>query len=176
MSGGSASYLIDTSVFIQAFRAYYSFNLCPGFWQSLVSLHSQGLALSLDKVFEEICFGDEDELTVWSKTSIPKSFFAESNDSGVIGWYALIQTWANSQPQFSAAAKAEFADETDAWIVAYAGAKSLTVVTQEVFSANIRRKVPIPNVCKAKDFMVNCVDVFEMLERLGIKFEWTGGK
>jgi hypothetical protein len=101
---------------------------------------------------------------------MPKTCFASTNDSAVIGWYAQIQSWANSESQFFDAAKAEFADETDAWIVAYAGAKNLTVVTGEVFSANIKRKIPIPNVCKAKPFQVNCIDVFTMLERLGIKF------
>ncbi len=44
-------YLIDTSVFIQAYRAYYSFRLCPGFWESLVELHNQGRVLSIDRVF-----------------------------------------------------------------------------------------------------------------------------
>jgi hypothetical protein len=107
---------------------------------------------------------------VWAKNTIPKSFFQPTNDSGVIGWFAQIQTWANAQPQFSLAAKSDFADETDAWIVAHAGAKNYTVVTQEVFNANIQRKIPIPNICKANSFMVNCVDVFTMLERLGVKF------
>ncbi len=67
MSERTARYLIDTSVFIQAYRAYYSFRLCPGFWQSMVSLHNRGLVFSIDRVLDEICFGEEDELTVWSK-------------------------------------------------------------------------------------------------------------
>jgi hypothetical protein len=163
-------YLIDTSVFIQAYRAYYSFRLCPGFWESLVELHNQGRVLSIDRVLDEICYGDEDELVVWAKTVMPKKCFASTDDSEVIGWYAAIQAWANAEPQFSAAAKAEFADETDAWIVAYAGAKNLTVVTGEVWSANIKRKIPIPNVCKADSFKVNCVDVYTMLTRLGVQF------
>src|SRR5882724_5621885 len=129
MSAPDTRYLIDTSVLIQAQRAYYSFRLCPGFWDSLVALHKQGRVMSIDRVFDEICFGEEDELTVWSKTVMPKSFFNASDESDVVGWFAQIQVWANSQPQFSPAAKAEFADETDAWVVAYAGAKNLTVVT-----------------------------------------------
>jgi hypothetical protein len=167
---GTAKYLIDTSVFIQAYRAYYSFKLCPGFWDSLVSLHKDGYVMSIDRVLEEICDGDEDELTVWAKKSIPKDFFHSIDDSGVISWFAQIQTWANAQTQFNAAAKAEFADETDAWVIAYAGAKNLTVVTQEVFNADIKRKIPIPNVCKAQPFKVNCVDVFTMLTRLNVQF------
>ncbi len=170
MSEQPTRYLIDTSVFIQAYRAYYSFSLCPGFWESLISLHKQGLVLSIDGVLEEICYGDEDELVAWAKFQMPKTCFASTNDSVVVDWYAQIQLWANSQIQFSNAAKAEFADETDAWVIAYAGAKNLTVVTQEVFNAFIKRKIPIPNVCKANNFKVPCIDVFTMLTRLGVQF------
>jgi len=176
MSAPSARYLIDTSVFIQAFRAYYSFSLCPGFWDSLVSLHQRGIVSSIDKVLDEICFGDEDELSVWAKTKMPKTCFPSCDDPGVIGWYAQIQSWANMEPQFSTAAKSEFADETDAWIVAYAGAKNYTVVAGEVFSYNIKRRIPIPNVCQAGNFKVPCLDVFTMLTRLGIQFQWSVGQ
>jgi hypothetical protein len=169
MSAINTRYLIDTSVFIQAQRAYYSFRIAPGFWDSLIELHKQGRVISIDRVYDEICFGEEDELTVWAKTAMPKSFFDASGDLPAVRWYAQIQTWANSQPQFSAAAKSEFADETDAWVVAYAGANNCTVVTQEVFSPDIQRKVPIPNICKADAFKVPCVDVFTMLERLGVQ-------
>jgi hypothetical protein len=169
-------YLIDTSVFIQAYRAYYSFGVCPGFWDSLVASHKLGLVFSIDKVFEEITYGDEDELTMWSKKIIPKDFFCSTVDDSTVGWFGRIQVWANAQTQFSAAAKAAFADETDAWIVAYAGAKNLTVVTQEVFNSAIQRKVPIPNICKASPFMVPCVDVYTMLSRLGVRLVMGSGK
>jgi hypothetical protein len=169
MSASSVRYLIDTSVLIQAHRAYYSFRIAPGFWDSLVSFHNQGTILSIDKVFDEICDGDEDELSHWVKNALPKTCFSKSDNSDVIGWYALIQQWANAQNQFSAAAKAEFADDADAWVIAYAGAKNLTVVTQEVFNASIKRKIPIPNVCKANNFKVPCIDVYAMLARLGVQ-------
>jgi len=146
MSDDNTRYLIDTSVFIQAQRTYYAFNLCPGFWESLVWLHKQGRVFSLDKVMEEICDGEEDDLVNWAKKSMPSKCFLACDDPEVIGWYAKMQLWANSEPQFSPAAKAEFASAADAWLVAYAKAKNLTVVTQEVFSANVRWRIPIPNV------------------------------
>lgn len=163
-------YLIDTSVFIQAFRSYYSFSLCPGFWDSLVTLHGQERVFSIDRVLDEICFGEEDELSRWATRKMPKSCFCDSSGPEVVQWYAQLQIWANAHPLFTEAAKAEFAGETDAWIIAYAGAKNMTVVTQEVFSPNIQRRIPIPNVCKANDFKVPCVDVYTMLNRLGIQF------
>jgi len=172
MSEPATRYLIDTSVFIQAHRAYYAFNLCPGFWNSLVWFHNKGLVFSLDKVMEEICDGDEDALVKWAKSDMPKTGFVPSDDADVVAWYAKMQVWANAQSQFTAAAKSEFATEPDAWLVAYAKAKNLTLVTREEFSPNIKWRIPIPNVCKAKDFMVNCINTFTMLERLGIQFHW----
>jgi hypothetical protein len=58
-------------------------------------------------------------------------------------------------------------------LIAYAKAKNLTLVTREVFSPDIKWKIPIPNVCKAKDFTVDCIDTFEMLEQLGVKFHFN---
>jgi hypothetical protein len=173
MSKGTPRYLIDTSVFIQAYRAYYSFKLCPGFWTSILTLHKQGLVFSIDRVFDEVCYGDEDELHVWAKKTAPKEFFSDTTAIDVVKWYAQLQQWANGQPQFHPSAKQEFADEADAWLIAYAGAKNYTVVTQEVFSVDVRRRIPIPNVCKCSEFRIPVVDVFTMLLRLNVQFDWN---
>ena len=169
----STRYLIDSSVFIQAHRTYYAFGLCPGFWDSLVWHHSQGSVLSLDKVRDEI--GDEgDALARWAATIIPAAAFASSSDADVISRYAEMPVWANSQAQYTAAARAEFASVADAWLVAYAKAKNLTLVTQEVFAANVKARIPIPNVCKTFD--VNYTDSFTMLKNLSVQFNWDEGK
>ena len=173
MSTSPTRYLIDSSVFIQAHRTYYAFGLCPGFWDSLVWHHSQGSVLSLDKVREEI--GDEgDALAKWAATIIPASAFAASSGSEVILQYAEMQVWANSQAQYTAAARAEFASVADAWLVAYAKANDLTLVTQEVYAPNIKARIPIPNVCKAFD--VNYTDSFTMLKNLNAQFKWNSGE
>jgi hypothetical protein len=77
-------------------------------------------------------------------------------------------TWVQAQNQFSPAAKADFANGADGWLVAYARAKGCVVVTQEVPAPDARRKVPIPNVCQAFD--VPFVNTFEMLRALGVQF------
>ncbi|MCK4783673.1 MAG: DUF4411 family protein [Desulfobacteraceae bacterium] len=41
-------------------------------------------------------------------------------------------------------------------------------MTHEVLYPDIRRKVPIPNVCEA--FGLSYVDTFEMLRELGVRF------
>ena len=76
--------------------------------------------------------------------------------------------WVQSQDQFSDAAKADFASKADGWLVAYARANSCVVVTQEVLNPDVRRKVPIPNLCEAFD--VHWVDTFTMLRNLGVRF------
>jgi hypothetical protein len=76
-------------------------------------------------------------------------------------------TWVQGQDQFSDAAKADFARGADGWLVAYAKAKGCIVVTLETINPDIKRKVPIPNVCQV--FGVQFVDTFEMLRRLGVQ-------
>jgi len=76
--------------------------------------------------------------------------------------------WVQVRSQFSDAAKADFANGADGWLVAFAKSKGRIVVTHEVLDPNIRRKVPIPNVCNA--FGVNYVDTFAMLRELGVRF------
>jgi hypothetical protein len=162
-------YLIDTGVFIQADRDHYPYKFCPGFWDGIIHFHKKDLIFSIDRVFDEICFGDEDWLTAWTKKTLPKNFFLKSDAGPVVKWYAQIQMWANNEPQYYPAVKAAFADETDAWIVAYAGAHNFTVVTSEIYAPAVKNRIPIPNICRAPQFKVDCINVFEMLSRLGVQ-------
>ena len=79
--------------------------------------------------------------------------------------------WVVGQAQFTDAAKREFADGADGWLIAYARVRGCVVVTREQPSRDVRRRVPIPNVCDA--FGVAYLDTFEMLRRLGMRL--TGG-
>ncbi len=76
--------------------------------------------------------------------------------------------WVYAQPQFTDAAKAEFASVADGWVLAYASGNGLVVVTHEQFAPDARRKVPIPNVCV--EFDIEYMSTFEMLRDLGEKF------
>ncbi len=124
-------YLLDSDVFIQAARQYYAFDLVPAFWQALVDLASNGSLLSIDRVRDELEQG-KDELAEWADQTF-RPLFASTNESDVLQIYGRIMQWAQAQPQYSAAAKAEFADvnNADPWLVAYALAKQYIVVTQE---------------------------------------------
>lgn len=163
-------YAVDANVFIEAFRRYYKFGICPGFWQSLIYHHTQGRIFSIDRVKDELT-GKGDQLSDWVIGNAPDGCFESTDTQQIAPVYAQLVEWVYAQAQFTAAAKAEFTQKADAWLIAYAKATGKVLVTHEVLSAEIKRKVPIPNVCVA--FNVNYVDTFDMLGALGASFHWN---
>jgi hypothetical protein len=164
------SYALDANVFIEAARRYYAFNICPGYWQSLIHQHTQRQIFSIDRVKDEMA-GKGDDLARWVVDQVPVACFESSDTAEIAAAYAELIAWVNAREQFSAAAMAEFAGEPDAWLIAYAKATEKTIVTQEAFIPEIQRRVPIPNVCRAFD--VPYLDTFEMLKALGLAYHWN---
>jgi predicted nucleic acid-binding protein len=167
MNGVPNRYLLDTSVFTQAFRSYYHFDIAPGFWQALAKHAGAGTLLSIDRVKKEIENG-KDELAKWTENHFHRSF-EDTADNQVLADYQRVIQWVMGQDQYNHAAKAKFAepDNADAWIVAYASATGCVVVTQEVAAPQAKHKIKIPDVCRA--FRVPCINTFEMMRRLGIR-------
>jgi len=158
-------YVLDANVFIEAARRYYGFDLAPKFWESLVS-YADETVKSIDRIKAELQRGNDD-LAEWADEHFADAF-ASTDDAEVIAAYGEIITWVQRHTQFSDSAKAEFANSPDGWLVAYARAKSCVVVTHEVLAPDVRRKVPIPNICQ--QFNVRYVDTFTMLRELGVRF------
>jgi hypothetical protein len=104
-------YALDANVFIEASRRYYSFSICPGFWQSLVHHHTQGHIFSIDRVKAEMA-DKGDELAVWVADQVLDACFEPSDTAEVTASYAQLIEWVNGQAQFTAAAKAEFAEKS----------------------------------------------------------------
>ncbi len=160
----STKYLLDANVFIEAKKRYYDFDLCPGFWEAL-DLHCQnGLVCSIDRIKDEIVKGN---VPLATRVTLA-GFRLPSNNVSVLEWYGKFQSWVQSEVQYNAGAKAEFARNADAWLIAYAKAEGCVVVTQEVPNPNIKKKVPIPNVCDA--FGVPYMNTFDMLRALNTSF------
>jgi hypothetical protein len=172
MTGAVSKFVLDTNVFIQAHRKHYAFNICPGFWASLLHYEKAGRLLSIDRVRKELLDGDKDALEAWVKSKPPKSFFASTQAADVAQNFAAMMQWVQGQAQFKPEAKAEFANKADGWLVAYAKTNDCTVVTHEEFNPDIKKKVPIPNVCK--QFGVRPIDPFRMLKELNVLFDWKG--
>jgi len=161
-----ATYVLDANVFIEAARRYYAFDIAPPFWESLVRYAAEGRIQSIDRIKKELERGN-DELATWVKTDISDAF-TSTDQEDIITSYTAVMGWVYEQDQFTDAAKADFANGADGWLVAYAMSKGYVIVTHEVLDPSIRRKVPIPNVCGA--FGVSCIDTFAMLRELGVRF------
>lgn len=158
-------YLLDANVFIEAARRYYAFDLAPAFWQALVDHAANGRVRSIDRVKQELMRGDDD-LAGWVKGEFD-NWFASTAQDNIIEAYREIMTWVQHQSQFFDAAKADFANGADGWLVAYAKVHGCVVVTHERFNSNVKSRIPIPNVCSA--FGVPTIDTFAMLRALGVR-------
>jgi hypothetical protein len=163
----SRRYVLDANVFIEAKNRYYRFDLCPGFWAALVVQHEGGRVCSIDKVFDELA-NEGDRLSDWAKDEVPNTFFKKTHDHDVITAFQDMVKWVNSETQFMPTAKAAFASAADGWVIAFAKVNGLVVVTHEEYAADVKKKVPMPNVCL--EFDVEYVNTFEMLEALNVKF------
>jgi len=165
---GDPVFVLDANVFIEAARRYYAFDLAPKFWQSLAHHATNGRIESIDRIGQELLRGSDD-LAKWAKSRFSNAF-ACTDDEDVLHAYRDIINWVTGQSQFLQAAKADFATSPDGWLVAYARAKGRVLVTQEVLDPNIRRKVPIPNICRAPNVNVSFINTFEMLRKLGVRW------
>jgi Domain of unknown function (DUF4411) len=159
-------YLLDANIFIEAHMRYYPFDIGPGFWDALLAHHDKKRIFSIQQVKDELDEGD-DRLTQWANDTAPKTFFKKTADKAVVDWYKKIVQWVTQQPQFTAEAQAQFASVADGWLIAYAKSNGLVVVTHEKPSAQVKARVPIPNVCD--EFKVEYLNTFEMLRELGVQ-------
>jgi hypothetical protein len=156
-------YVLDTNVFIQAHRQWYRLSFAPGFWSFLLNQHQNGLITSIDRVRKEIKKGDK--LYDWVDKVAPRSLFASSKQVAVGNKYKEIINWVMTNPKYDGAAKALFATDTDCWVMAYAYAYNMTVVSHEVPS-QAKARVKMPDVCN--QFGIGYRDTFYMLEDLKI--------
>jgi len=164
-------YLLDTSVFVQAQRRYYQFEVFPGFWEYCIQKFIDGSISTVTQVYEEIQAGD-DELAHWMKGNYPrKSLESPQNNVDAIGHYQKMFTWAQSHYMQKGVDITFAADVADPWLCACACLENLTVVTQEVAGGtNYKggKGVKIPDICK--QFDIECIDTFELLKRLKARF------
>jgi hypothetical protein len=156
-------YVLDTNVFIQAHRLWYRLSFAPGFWAFLLDQHKKDVITSIDKVRKEIKKGDK--LYDWVDKTAPRSLFASSKQVLVGNKYKELINWVMTNPKYDGAAKSLFATDTDCWVMAYAYAYNLTVVSHEVPSQG-KGRVKMPDVCK--QFGISYRDTFYMLDELKI--------
>ena len=157
-------YLLDADVFIQAVNAHYQFNLCPGFWDWLDRENQRGQVHSVDRVYAELTAPVA--LTNW--TSARQQNFFLAPDQPVTNAMPTVAQWAQSQPNYTAAARSEFLQAGDFYLIAHALAHGLTVVTHERSAPAAQKRIKIPDACAGVG--VDCVDPYEMLVAEGARF------
>ena len=163
----AVKYILDANIFIEAKRRYYAFELCPGFWASLLHHNSIGNLESIDHVGNE--FSEGDGLYEWKKSA--GDLFVSTSNAPTLAAYGEVNQWVQNQSRFTAAAKSEFANDADAWVIAYAKANNAMVVTHEMPAPTARKNVKIPDVCN--NFDIKYLNTFDMLRELNIVFDWN---
>ena len=165
-------YLVDSDVFITAKNLYYAFDICPGFWKSVVHHHREGRVFSVDRVRNELLAGHrEEDLVRWVRNDVPAGFFVPVDTDMVMDAYTDIMMWVQRHPRYLDQAKAKFATGADGWLVACARIRDATVVTNEQSAPESRREIKLPDVCE--QFGVRRDNLFAMLRVLNIRFDWT---
>ena len=166
----SLQYLIDANIFITASRTYYNFDFGNSFWDFLVDQGEKGNIASIDKVLDELKKGN-DKLKEWATKDFSKYFINTITDK-VLEQYAELMQWVDKQRnQYTQNAIDEFMKENnaDAWLISLAltDIDKYVIVTFEKENNQIKRKIPIPNVCKA--FNIKYCDLYQMLKALNFK-------
>ncbi len=173
MSG--STYLVDSDVFITAKNLYYSFDLCPGFWRSVLHHHREGRVFSVDRVRSELLAGSRtDTLVQWVRDAVPSTFFLPVDSGAVQSAYTDIMMWLQRHPRYFDQAKAKFATGADGWLVACARVHDAIVVTNEQSAPESRREIKLPDVCD--QFGVRRDGTFAMLRALAVQFDWVRGE
>lgn len=157
------AYIFDTNIFIRS-KNEMPMEVWPTFWQKMAEMINSGQVYSSIKVKAEIDKGN-DELTTWIHDNAPDSFYY-AIDNKVLAKYADTQIWAQTKLVFTENARQEFATVADAYLVATAAAKGLTLVTYETSDPNCKRRVKIPDVCNA--IGVRFCDLNTALREMGI--------
>ena len=156
------AYLLDSNIFIES-RKNLPMDVWTTFWNRLSELAMNGQIVSCVKVKEEIDNG-YDELSEWIKNHVPDGFFLPLDGDDMTA-YATLQNWAAGR-DFTNAAKTVFASKADAFIIAKALTKEMTLVTLEKSNPQRKNRVMIPDVCAAVG--ADCCDLNDMLRALDI--------
>jgi hypothetical protein len=159
-------FLLDTNVFVQAKNRYYAFDICPGFWEWLDHIVDIGGVGSVILVRDEL-LNYQDELAEWIKARQDQHWFLSVEDTETQSNFSAVAQFVNDG-DYKSAAKADFLNGADPWLISKAMTIGGGVVTEEVYAPEVKRKVPIPNVCE--QFNVPYKGTFSLLRELEATF------
>ena len=152
---------LDSSIFIEAAKGPYGFDIAPGFWTSLDQMVEEGRIASSLEVYRELTVG-EDDLEEWARHRRSSGLFLEP-DAAVQDRFRAVAEYVNNH--YAANQASTFLDAADPWMIAHAAAYGGTVVTLETRVPDNSQKAKIPNVCD--QFNVRSINTYQMLRELG---------
>lgn len=126
--------------------------------------HRVGKLFSVGEVGHEV-LAIEDELSEWAKERGDDFFLPTS--AQLFPALRVVSTWVTSQ-SFSSAAVHAFLRSGDYHLIAQAYAAKHVLITHEVSAPLAKKRVKIPDVCRALG--VECINPFQMLRREGAYF------
>ena len=142
-------YLLDSNIFIQAKNFHYPFDAFPGFWEWLKRDMEAGIVASVDPVYKELVKGN-DELVEWVKDCESCGCFLSVDDNETQIKFTEVATWAvDPVHNFKQVAHQDFLQIADSWLIAKAISTQATIVTLEKYDANCKKRILIPNACRA---------------------------
>ena len=155
-------YLLDTNVFITAYKTYYAFDLTPSFWRILSEKSKNYDFAVIDKVKKELA-AKEDPLHLWFEQNYEGEILSSSS-AAVISAYRRIIAKSEANEGYLRQAKDDFADynKADAWIISHAVVLQATIVTTETKQKpECKNRVLIPNVCREE--AIPCIDIYDFM-------------
>lgn len=163
-------FIIDTNIFLDAYKKYYGFDIAPKFWTCLLGEIEKGNIIIIDKVIKELEKGDDD-LSKWVCDNCNNY---EYNSLSHIESYSLILNHVNDCGYYKDNALRIWADEevADPWIIAVAKDLNCVIITNETKQNRNQnekcKNAKIPDI--ANDFNIKCINIYQMLRELNITF------
>lgn len=162
------NYLLDSNTFIEASNRYYSFSICPGYWSWLESTPIKGQVASISMVKDELSNSKDfkNQLDTWMENN--PDFFLAINEQDIQMTVGEIAAYAYSIPDLVPGAFENFLGGSEPWLIATAKYYGAKLVTHEQPNPFAKRRILTPNV--AKEFGVECIDSFRLLDSLNAHF------
>lgn len=155
-------YILDTNIFIDSKNRYYSFEICPGFWDAIeVNKKITTIEMVVDEIKRY-----EDNLARWFQDSSFKNKIIKI-DEEIQRNFSEIAEYVNNLDKKDSE-KNKFLSGADPWLIATCKTYGYFLVTSEVAVGIDSKKIKIPNICEV--FEVKYISLFEMLKREKIKF------
>ena len=152
-------YCLDTNVFIEPWKRYYSPQFTKGYWKLLKQYGKKDIIFATMEVKNEITKIDDD-LLQWVKTS---DLFRDPDESVQTNLRKIMSKY----PRLVDNARGR--SMADPWVIAHAQSEDATVVTTVVTTEQkAPKKIKIPDVCEKEN--IPCIDIHDFVKKLRIEF------